>query len=160
LELAREHPELTVNAKTKGITRQDTELFQMLDSATLPPNFKIVSGGDPTDLIAESRVVIGFNTSGLLEALALGKPVIVPRFGEARDPVLENFVIDLGDSVQYADSPEHIRDLICASIRRPLTIPRELSPAVKAILRHWVGNDDGRAGQRAYEAICKEVIRK
>ena len=53
--------------------------------------------------------MVGFNTTALIEALALGKPVIVPRYGEAKDPDLQKFIIDLGDAVEYADSPRELR---------------------------------------------------
>ena len=162
LELVRARPDIQVTAKTKGITRQDEELLQLLNSGSdaLPDNLRIVSGGDAFELMTESRVVVGFNTTGLLEALALGKPVIVPRFGEALDPVLRKFVIDLGSAVEYADSPAQLRELVAFHAGRPLVTPLELSPQVEQILRYWIGNDDGLAGRRAYDAIHKEVTRQ
>lgn len=162
IDFARENPQVEVVAKTKGITRQDEELLQLLgaDDAPCPGNLHVVSGGDAFSLIAESQVVVGFNTSGLLEALALGKPVIVPNFGEALDPVLRKFVIDLGEAVEYANSPRQLKDMISQHAGRRLVTSERLGPHVEKILKYWVGNDDGEAGRRAYAAILREVTRK
>jgi hypothetical protein len=162
IDFARENPQVEVVAKTKGITRQDEELLQLLDAddAPRPTNLRVVSGGDAFGLIAESQLVVGFNTSGLLEALALGKPVIVPNFGEALDPVLRKFVIDLGEAVEYANSPQQLKDLISQHAGQPLVTPERLGPHVEKILKYWVGNDDGEAGRRAYAAILREVTRE
>ncbi len=161
VELARSWPEIEFVAKTKGIGRQDEELYQILSSAAKepPPNLRVVSGGDAFQLMTESRVVVGFNTTGLIEALALGKAVIVPRFGEANDPQLRNLIIDLGDAVAYADSPQQLQELVALYATRPVTSTHDLTPNVKKILKYWVGNDDGEAGRRAYNAIRHETIR-
>jgi len=160
LELARKRPDFQITAKTKGITRQNEELQQMLHSGDgeLPSNIHVVTGGDAFGPLSASRVVVGFNTTGLLEALALGKPVIVPRFGEAVDPDLQKFVIDLGDAVEYAETPEQLQLLISKHAEKPLVTPTELHPNVQKILRYWVGNDDGQAARRAYEAIRREIM--
>jgi hypothetical protein len=161
VDLARSRPDIHIHAKTKGLTRQDEELLNIVNSGAEgpPANFHITSGGDAFELMAASRVVVGFNTTGVLEALALGKPVIVPRFGEAVDPVLRKFVIDVGDAVDYADSPAQLQELVLARATRPLDTPLELPERVRKILQYWLGNEDGLAGRRAYEAICREVMR-
>lgn len=161
VELAHSRPEIEFVAKTKGLGRQDEELHQILSSAAKepPPNLRIVSGGDAFQLMTESRVVVGFNTTGLIEALALGKPVIVPRFGEANDPELRKLIIDLGDAVQYADSPGQLHELVTMYARRPLVTPLKLTANAERILRYWVGNDDGEASRRAYNTIRREVMR-
>jgi hypothetical protein len=160
LDLAHKRADIQITMKTKGITRQDEQLLELLNAGEASPatNLHIVTGGDAFELMAASRVVVGFNTTGLLEALTLGKPVIVPRFGEAIDPDLSKFVIDLGNAVEYADSPGQLQELVSGYAGRPLVTPMELSASVESILRYWVGNDDGQAGRRAYNAIHREVI--
>ena len=123
IELAHSRPDLEIIAKTKGIGRQNQELLQTLNSgAKKPPdNFRTVSGGDAFPLLTESKVVVGFNTTALVEALALGKPVIVPHYGEAKDPNLQKFTIDLGDAVEYAKSPRRTPGdgrVLCEPTRR------------------------------------------
>lgn len=161
IELAHSRPDIEIVAKTKGIARQNDELLEIFGSVAkeLPPNLRIVPGGDAFELLTESRVVVGFNTTGLIEALALGKPVVVPRFGEANDPELAELVIDLGNAVEYANSPQQLQEVVAMYAIRPSAPPRDLSPQVQKILRYWVGNDDGEAARRAYDSIRREVLR-
>jgi len=70
----------------------------------------------------ESRVVVGFNTTGLLEAVAAGKPVIVPSFGEAQDPRMRGHIIDLQDAVTYASSPDELVRLVEDRVDHPLSM--------------------------------------
>ena len=41
----------------------------------------------------------------------------------------------------------------------PSVTPLNLPANVRKILKYWVGNDDGEAGRRAYDAIRHEVTR-
>ena len=123
----------------------------------LPPNLSVVTSGDPFDLIVRSHVVVGFNTTGLLEAVAAGKVVIVPSFGEACEEERQDLIVDFGEAVEYARSPEAFKTMIADHAGRPRPIPAELPQGTKRVLRHWTGNDDGRAGSRVVEAVREEV---
>jgi hypothetical protein len=159
LNFARSNPQVEVAIKTKGTSDHDSQLMQVLNStgSLLPCNIQLVSGGDAFDLITKSSIVVGFNTTGLIEALALGKTVIVPRFDEALDPTLRQLILDLGDAVDYADSPRQLEEMIAKQLAKPLVTPAELPPKVESMLEHWVGNRDGQAGLRAYAVIRREV---
>jgi glycosyltransferase involved in cell wall biosynthesis len=108
-------------------------------------------------LIIRSQVVVGFNTTGLLEAVAAGKPVIVPNFGEACDETMQDLIVDLGKAVEYARSPDELKTLIANYADHPREIPAELPQETLRVLRYWTGNDDGCAGQRAVEAVRAEI---
>jgi hypothetical protein len=159
--LARARPDLHVVMKTKSQTQQYLDIMQMIDVlGPVPPNLRILSGGDPVELIKEARIVVGFNTTANLESLAAGKPVIVPRFGEALADELQPFILNLGNAVEYADSPEDLKARLEDHLSRSAVIPSELNPAVSEILREWVGNDDGVAGPRVLAAVCDEIARQ
>jgi hypothetical protein len=159
VELARRRPDITVIIKTKGQHRKKDDILLMLKSAaeTLPENVKVVAGGDPFPLMTQSRAVIGFNTTGLLEAIAAGKPVIVPWFGEAQDSAMRGHIIDLEDAVTYAQSEEYLIRLVIDLVDNPRDVPNELAGSVSRVLRYWVGNDDCAAGQRVHNAIKDAV---
>ena len=157
LNLARENADIQVVVKTKGNSRQDIAIHQIFQDGELPANLKIVSGGDARNLIAESHVVVGFNTTGLLEALAIGRPVVVPRFAEACDNTMREFILDLGDAVDYANSPHQIVEKACRYARTPPETPLELSEHVASTLKFWLGNDDGFSGRRVQESVRKEI---
>ena len=97
--------------------------------------------------------------TGLLEAIAAGKSVIVPRFGEACRNDMRDLIIDLGSAVQYAGSPDELKSVIASHAERGRDITAELPPETERVLRHWTGNDDGRAGSRVAEALRSEIKR-
>jgi glycosyltransferase involved in cell wall biosynthesis len=159
VDLARERPDLDVTVKSKGQKRKRGDILQTLDEIAhpMPDNLSVVIGGDPYALIIRSQVVVGFNTTGLLEAVAAGKPVIVPNFGEACDETMQDLIVDLGKAVEYARSPDELKTLIANYADHPREIPAELPQETLRVLRYWTGNDDGCAGQRAVEAVRAEI---
>ena len=161
LALARSHPELRVVIKTKSQTQQYADFTKLIaELGPVPANVEILTGGDPVDLIKNARVVVGFNTTANLEALAAGKPVIVPRFGEALNETLQAFILNLGNAVEYAESPQDLIARIEGRLASPATILGELNQEVSEILRKWVGNEDGAAGPRVLAAVRDEIARK
>ena len=159
VEIARLHPDFRVIFKTKKRRLKETQNLSMLDAdgEPLPPNLSVVAGGDPFKLLTESHVVAGFNTTALLEAIAAGKPVIVPRFGEACDDAMRDHIIDLGAAVDYADSPEQLIEMLSHYAEQREEIPSELTSSAAQALNYWVGNDDGQAGRRVLEAVRAEI---
>jgi hypothetical protein len=155
---ARSRPDVQVVVKTKGQTSQADETTELLKGGgDLPSNVTIVKGGDPFELITQSSVVVGFNTTGLIEAVAAGKPVVVPWFGEVHNETMRDLILDLGEAVEYARSPEELADKTAAQIAAGATIPSALSENAKVMLRRLVGNDDGAASARVRQAISAEM---
>jgi hypothetical protein len=159
VELAIRRPDIDVIVKTKGQRRKKDDILIMLGSTglELPPNLKTVTGGDPFNFLIESRAVVGFNTTGLLEAIAAGKPVIVPWFGEAQIASMRDNIIDLHDAVHYARSPDELINLVCKHVDSSSAIPAELSETASNVLEYWVGNADCAAGNRVQEALLAEI---
>jgi len=159
VRLAKRRPDLQVMIKTKGRSGQQREIMEMLSAEenSLPANLEIVSGGDPFELIADASVVIGFNTTAIIEALAAGKRVVVPWFGEVLEADAKDLVIDLGHAVDYATSPDELIEMVIDRANHYTVPDHDLSADVRQTLRYLVGNADGRAGQRALSALKREL---
>jgi glycosyltransferase involved in cell wall biosynthesis len=159
IALARSRPEAKVIVKSKGRSREVEDTFAMLGgrNAALPPNLQVVVGDDPFELLTASSVVVGFNTTGLLEGLAAGKPVIVPWFGEISSPGAEDYVVDLGQAIEYAASPEALVEQIGHYLDNPVPVPARLSQPAAQALERWLGNADGRAGERIVAAVKRDI---
>ena len=156
VRLARENPDLPVVIKPK--MSDERVLHSLLGrEEPLPANLQVVADADPFDLIRDSAVVCGFNTTALLEAIAAGKPCIVPRFAEAKDPCFSRYIVDMEDAVEYAPTPAALGARLCALARTARPIPAALGPAQNRVLQKWVGNIDGRAGQRVHDAVLAEL---
>jgi hypothetical protein len=160
LQVARDNRDIEVVVKSKGRRRdlnETTALFGMASEAELPSNMRIAHGGDVLDLIAEASVVCGFNSTALLEAVAAGKPVVMPWFAEAQLPEVLPYLIDLRGVCAAAASPEDLAATLLRLARQPKPTPVELDPESRHTLKFWTGNDDGDAAARAREAILKEL---
>ena len=160
VELAASCPDIEVVVKTKGRARDRDDVPGWLgvnSEQDLPTNMRIVHGGSPLPLIFEAAVVCGFHSTLLLEALAAGRPVIVPWFAETLNPEVRRHVLDLGPAAPRASSPaeliERLKGLALERTPVPLKLPAETSK----ILRDWVGNEDGRASERAGAAILRII---
>lgn len=162
IEIAKLNCNSRVIVKTKGQLRKEEEIQAILgvSSDGLPPNLELIAGGNPFNLITRSHVVIGFNTTGLLEAIAAGKPVIVPNFHEASEPKLQSLIIDLGDAVERASSSEDLIARASRHLNDHVNPSPDLSPAAIQTLEHWVGNSDGCSGERVLTAIRNEISSK
>jgi hypothetical protein len=155
VRIARENPDMRVLLKVKGRERDGRPAIELIESLDRPSNLEIAVGGDPFDLLVVADAVTGFNTTALCEAIAAGLPVVVPDFAEAVEGVTAEYVVDLGDAVVHARSPEEFVALAVALARGAPRGP-DLDPVRETALRVWVGNADGRAAQRTIGAIRSE----
>ena len=146
--------------KTKGRARDRSILMSYLgirDETELPSNLRVVHGDLPLPLLFEAAVVTGLHSTLLMEGLAAGRPVVVPWYGEVLDPNIARYVFDLGPAVIRATSPGALTDTLKRLARARTAVPAELSFETVKILREWLGNEDGRAGERAAAAIRRVI---
>jgi hypothetical protein len=156
LELAAACPEIMIVVKTKGRARDRMalpELFGIRDEAQLPGNMRVVHSGSPLPLLFRSAVVCGLHSTLLLEGLAAGRPVVVPWFGEVLDPEIGRYIFDLRPAVIQGSSAADFTERLKALALARTPVPKELPPETVKILREWLGNEDGKAGDRAAAAI-------
>ncbi len=160
LELAQRCSDIEVIIKTKGDVQSAKTLDEFFGAnPTFPDNFKIMAGGSLVDVIKQASVVCGFNSTALIEAVALNKAVVVPRFYEAADTHLEKFILDMRGVAQFAESEAELIELL-ANNARSETLRHEafdLSEEQCAFLTKWLGNADGHAGDRVYKAVGRII---
>jgi len=148
LAAARRDPDRPYRIKAK-IGREDQQLGRLPHD--LPPNVAIVTGGLATGLIADAAAVVGFNSTVLLEAIAAGVPAVVPRFGEAATPGAADWTFALAGAVTTVTDPAALPSAIAQAVARGRSAT--LDPDAVAALERYVGNADGRAGERAWRFL-------
>jgi hypothetical protein len=160
LKLANDDPHLTILIKTKGRERDRMGLANLLGIAEerdLPDNVQVIHGGSPLPAIAQASVVCGLHSTLLLEALAAGRPVIVPWYAEALDPEIRRYLFDLGPAVLKTASADEFIERVRGVALTQAPVPAALPLQTQKFLREWVGNDDGKASERAAAAILKTI---
>jgi hypothetical protein len=121
--------------------------------AELPANVDVVTGGVATDLLARASVAVAFNSTVILEAIAAGVPVVVPAFAEARDTPAWRYA--LAAAVTEVDAGDALVDAILAAAS---PLPREeLTAPMRDVLTRYVGDADGRAGDRAFAFLAEHL---
>ena len=106
-------------------------------------------------LVSASDLVISFFSNIAIEALAFGKPTILLdcfRFSETKIPF---FKTEQG-SYWVASSEEEFRKKFF-DFRKNGADPKRLKEASDWFKQDWVGPLDGRSGERAAKAICREI---
>jgi hypothetical protein len=156
-EVAKRRPDILIRIKAKN-SRNDAAA--LLGGPAMPSNIEITTTGRILDLVSEASVVTGFNSTTIFEAIAAGRPVVVPCFAEA---VLDNyrpFVVDCGRAVTNAgDKFDYMARLIeLADANSP--IPADLAPDAREALQMWTGNPDGQAGWRTRQALSDLLERR
>jgi len=160
LKLAITCPDITVVVKTKGRARDRAAVLSYLGVRTeteLPNNLRIVHGDSPLPLLFEAAVVSGLHSTLLIEGLAAGRPIVVPWYAEVLDPHISRYVFDLGLAIVRVASPEALTETLKVFARARAKVPANLSPETAKILREWLGNEDGRASERAAAAIRRVI---
>jgi hypothetical protein len=155
-ELARNHPEADVVIKTKGNSRDRQRLAELMERHGFDDgitNLMIVHGGELRDHILGATVICGLHSTGLLEALAANKPVIIPVFEESADAGNRHHFIDFGETVVCAKSKHEFISLIEQALSRETSAGRPIPEATRALLDYWLGNSDGAASARAAAEI-------
>jgi hypothetical protein len=154
--LAEKNPGYDVIVRPRIHERDEVEA--LLDrEAKRPKNLRIVTDGAVAPLLEASWVVCGHNTTVLLEALAVNKPVVVPHFGEALDPRYHGFNVELHDAVEHAGSVQDLVNRIERHCQSPREISEQLGPAALDALAKWAGNADGKSGERVRQALMQEL---
>jgi hypothetical protein len=158
-ELAQKRPDISVVIKTKGGQKDVAWIADLVERHSLDmkmPNLRVVHGGQIRDLLLAATVVCGVHSTALLEALAANKQVIVPAFEELADGSNDRHLVDFGDTVITVTSKQEFMDRLEAEFVDGA--PRRLfSDETRALLRYWLGNDDGDASERAAAEIRKLI---
>lgn len=149
---ATAHSDVPVHVKAKfGHSQRVRDRFALHQ---VPNNMTIHYTGVGTDLIEAAHVVVGINTTALLEALAAGRHVVVPLFGEAAEPAAGPFLFELGTAVTTVDSPTALGNAIDNALGLP--IRTQLDDGARELLDRYLGNPDGAASERARAWILQE----
>ena len=163
LELAKENPDLKVVVKTKGDNPSIKTIAEYYgQDFTPPPNMTIMHGGDLLTILSQCTVACGFNSTALLEALALGKKIIIPNFLEAVNQELQPYIVDLGRSVDYADSLDDFKARLLAETLGNIhgNPVNELTEEAGRLLNKWLGNPDGESGARVRTVLEQTVLER
>ncbi len=154
MKFAKNHPDTKVIVKTKNAQHyykyvQDIaeELFEQM-----PRNLNITNSANLIEVIQNSSVVVGYNSTTLVEALAAGKKVISADFSDLLPEKEEDFFTGYFDLLNFARSENELEQLILTQTEQ------KIEPARRdEFLKIFMSTPDGQASKRAEAAIIETI---
>jgi hypothetical protein len=159
-EFADANPEARVIIKPKWAGDWLDKLDDIWGSSacTLPQNLSIQTGISAQSLIRTSDVVVGFNSTVLLEAGIIGKPVIFPLFAEAAATRWRDFIMFYDDrhAFEVATSPDELR-LLLKQVAGTTPTAAQMHRR-RVLFETYVGPLDGSALMRYRDWIDSSIM--
>jgi hypothetical protein len=158
MHLATTNPDVQFICKGKtGFS--DHQLKQLKEAAGgsfEANNVKLIAGGIGHGLLENVSVVIGFNTTAVLEAVAAGVPVIVPNIFSEREKDIAGYAYQVNEGVLVPTSTENLKSMVLDVLEAGQKY-KELTQGQKNVLTRQLGNSDGKAGARLRAFLDKAV---
>lgn len=155
INFAVKHPDIKIIIKTKAADYYVKYVEKILSDNFKEniPNLAIINFGEVSDLIKDSSVVLSFLSTTCLMAIAAGKMLITPYFGDLITDKEWDFFAGYPELVNYAKTEEDLEKYILKSCEHfDCNLPKK-----NECLEKFLGNSDGRASLRAEEAIIETI---
>lgn len=142
-KFAREFKDEKFIFKTKPLTSiNKAKEFNNLNLS----NCKLIDSGGSVDLIRNSKIVIAFNTTGILEALLCNIPVITPEFGDLKEK--KNFILNFGKFVHNPKSEIELFNILVSLVNKKKKLKKIDTSKLKKLLIKHIGNSNGASGKK------------
>ncbi len=159
--LAHEHPDISVVIKPKWENQWADQIKAAIRRQTGLEaddisNLRITAAITAQELIEQSAVVVGINSTTLLEAKLYGRPVVLPLFAEAAGKYFDKHVYfhDYLETFNVARSLDELERAILDELDGHA--PARSMP--RAMVEDYLGYFDGRVCERVV-ALMKQDIR-
>ncbi|MDP3741145.1 MAG: hypothetical protein Q8R08_02340 [bacterium] len=153
IEFAAQHPDYKVTIKTKASPHYLNYVLNIYKEvhSNLLSNLTITSFAKASQLIHESEAIIGFDSTVLIEAIALGRPIVCPDFRDFSLDRSWDFLAGFEKLVNYVKTKADLEKFFTGEITYPDPEAR------KRFLHHLIGQTDGQASVRTEQEIIKTI---
>jgi hypothetical protein len=151
-KFAKDNPEVSIIFKIK--TGQSTK---QKEYSNLPKNIRLQYYGAGHELIKNSKLIIGWNTTALLEGIASNRFILIPYF-HRKNHIGKNdkeLILNLSnDNYAYSENDLYKKlEFFMKKKYKPNKINNNLFS-----LKYYLGNADNKSGLRLDKFIRKNVI--
>jgi hypothetical protein len=159
MEFAKNYPSYNVLIKAKNPDQRYVkyvhDIFLKYFGDLSINNLEITGNGNAGEMILSSNIVLGYNSTVLIEAVAAGKPIICPYFGDILpDNIIFDFFTDYSDLVNYANNYSRMEHFILNYKDYQF---KDQERKYK-FLDPLIYKADGRSSLRAENAIIETII--
>jgi len=145
VDVARKFPEIPFKIKVK--LGADSEFLSRLPDG-LPDNMEIIFDGLATELVANARAIVAFNSTTIFEGIARGAHVLVPDMLSIYGPRADGWILGIGSLTNQFKTLEELECCIESILDSPTHLPLDLARTAEAVFSHHMGRADGKSGAR------------
>jgi len=153
IRFAIEHPDYKVIIKLKNSATRYKEMpmkvLNKFHGANIP-NLEISDQFITEELILNSKIILGYNCSVLIEALIINKTIISPDFGNLAD---RDYFINHPNLIIYTNEYEEIENICMNYKDYMITDDKEK----RELVENLIFKVDGKSSQRAENAIIETI---
>lgn len=154
---ARQHPEIDVIIKVHPQQSDIDSVRESINSQNLSNLFLVTGVALSNQLIINADVVLGFQTTALIESMVTDKPIIYTYWGDAREKWSADLIpFHESPGVHVAQSPEKLLEMLNVTFKEST-----ISPAARAARDEFVAEYlsivDGRSAQRTFGEISRII---
>ena len=157
IDVAKNNPSIQFIFKTKLKKDPQTLSQQNLIKNSGLKNCKIKYGGFSAKQIKNSKFVIGFNTTGIIESLIAEKKVLVPYFDIQKDNFKKKFILNDHNFSIKAKNVDELKNLMTSLINNELVMENGNDQDKKKLFYDHIGNCDGKSGEKLINEIAKLI---
>jgi len=155
-DFAAKNPNEIIVIKLKMSTGEDNFLENTIKKKKLK-NIILKKGGTSQNLIKDAKAVIGFQSSGLIEALIVKKPIIIPYFNVSASQKFKECTLRLDEIAHYAYNPDSMLEYLDNVCNDRISFPENQIEKVKNIVNHYIGNNDGKSSDKLLDFLNKTL---
>ena len=108
-------------------------------------------------MIKDAKAVIGFQSSGLIEALILKKPVIIPYFDLNTNQKFKECTLRLDNIAYYAYNRESMLQYLNKVCNNSISFSKNQIEKIDDIVKHYIGNNDGKSSDKLLDFLNKTL---
>lgn len=151
IDYAKKNKNVKIIFKGKQSTHERSDL-----PLNLPRNCSFVKDGTGHEILKKSKIIIGFNSTIVLEAILANRNILIPYFNFKEVNKKKDFIIDFNNQNYWVKTKSVFFQKINKLIKSKYKY-RKLSKMEKKILEQHIGNSDGKASKRLIKFIDSSV---
>ncbi len=151
IEYAKKNNNIKIIFKGKQSTHTRSDLPK-----NLPQNCIFIKDGAGHELLKKSKIIIGFNSTIILEAILANRNILIPYFNFKKLNKKKDFIIDFNNKNYWVKTKKDFFQKLDKFIKNKYKY-KKLSKPEKKVLERYIGNSDGKAYNRLIKFINSSV---
>lgn len=161
IKLAKMYPDVQFVVKLHP-QQTDISYINKFFSRTHLNNIKIIGGASLSNqLLVNADIIVGFQTTGMIEAMLLDKPILYTFWGNSIAVLMDEIIpFHKSNCVEVIDSPKRLEEKIEYYISTSEKgVPEKTKLEREKFVMQYFHNPDGKTGIRILETI-EELVKE